>query len=62
MDKKLPDGMVEIELDLDDETMDLLEAMAAGQNKTVDEIVNDALRVAVAQAEARAEAEAEVSP
>jgi hypothetical protein len=40
-------GMVEIELDLDDETIALLDAECARSGRTRDEVINAALRQAM---------------
>lgn len=42
-----PDEMVEVELDLDDETIKLLEQMANDRGITVDQLVNEALEAAL---------------
>ena len=43
--------MVEVELDLDDETIKLLEQAAADRGITVDQLVNEALEAALDKAE-----------
>jgi hypothetical protein len=43
------DGKEEIELDLPQETVDALEALAVSRNETLDETVEHILRLAIAQ-------------
>jgi hypothetical protein len=53
------DGMVDVELDLDDETIKLLEQTAADRGVTVDQLVNEALEAALDKVEQNLEVELE---
>jgi len=51
------DGKEELELELSDECMEYLEQRATESGRTVDQVVEDLLRVAIADEEARREAD-----
>ena len=48
-EQQMNDGKEEIELDLDKKTIDYLVERAKLENKTLDEVVEDILRIAIAE-------------